>query len=150
MATIISRRSLLLSLPAAMMARRALAQTAKPLVRVTGINHVTLSVADVKRSVDFYQGLFGMPIISRQGTTVVNLQVGTGPQFLGVSSAGSTTPRINHLCLGVESFNIDAVINTLAQHGITKSEAVGPMKLRVRMRGPEAGGAKEGTAELSF
>jgi catechol 2,3-dioxygenase-like lactoylglutathione lyase family enzyme len=150
MARIISRRSLLLSLPAAMLTRRALAQTAKPLVRVTGINHVTLSVADVKRSVDFYQGLFGMPVISRQGSTVVNLQIGTGPQFLGVSSAGSTPPRINHLCLGVENFNIDPIINTLNQHGITKSETVGPMKVRVRMRGPDAGGAREGTAELSF
>jgi len=150
MTNIISRRSLLLSLPATIMARCALSQTGNPRIRVAGINHVTLSVADVKRSVDFYQGLFGMPVISRQGATVVNLQIGSGPQFLGVSSAGSSAPRINHLCLGVENFNIDAAISTLNQHGIAKSETVGPMKVRVRMRGPEAGGAKEGTPELSF
>jgi catechol 2,3-dioxygenase-like lactoylglutathione lyase family enzyme len=50
---------------------------------VRGINHVGLAVSDVKRSVDF-QGLFGMPIIRRQGSTV-NLQIGAGPQFLGLT-----------------------------------------------------------------
>src|SRR5205085_1475913 len=35
-----------------------------------------------------------------------------------------------------------------AEHGITQSDAGGPMKVRVRMRGPEAGGAKDGTPEL--
>src|SRR3954467_12162809 len=86
---VLTRRSVLRSLPAlAMMplASRALAQAAP--IRVRGINHVTLSVSDVKRSVDFYQGLFGMPVISRQGMTT-NLQIGAGPQFLGMSSAGA-------------------------------------------------------------
>lgn len=147
MSSRISRR-LLLSLPALMMASRALAQ-ARQRIRVTGINHVTLSVSDVRRSVDFYQGLFGMPVISRQGTTT-NLQVGPGPQFLGLSSAGSNPPRIHHFCLGVENFNVDRIVSILREHDITKGDAVGPMKVRVRMRGPEAGGAKEGTPELHF
>jgi len=146
----ISRRRLLFSLPALMMAPAALAQTSNPPIRVKGINHVTLSVSDVKRSVDFYQGLFGMPVISRQGTTATNLQIGAGPQFLGVSAAGSSGPRINHLCLGVENFNVDRLIGILGRHGITKNDAAGPMQVRVRMRGLEAGGAREGTPELSF
>src|SRR5262245_12353669 len=111
-----TRRELLLSLPAAAVARRTFAQASNPPIRVKGINHVTLSVADVKRSVDFYQGLFGMPVISRQGMTT-NLQIGKGPQFLGISSAGSTPPNINHLCLGVESFDVDRIIKVLAQRG---------------------------------
>ena len=86
---------------ALMTASRLPAQTAGPPMRVRGINHVTLSVSDVKRSVDFYQGLFGMPIISRQGSAT-NLQIGAGPQFLGVSAAGSDPPRLDHLSLGVE------------------------------------------------
>ena len=63
----ISRRRLLLSVPALVMAPCAFVQTANPPIRVRGINHVTLDVSDVKRSVDFYQGLFGMPVINRQG-----------------------------------------------------------------------------------
>ena len=64
----ISRRQLLLSLPALAMAPRAFAQ-ADPPIRVRGLNHLTLAVSDPKRSVEFYQGLFGMPVQTRQGTT---------------------------------------------------------------------------------
>jgi len=144
----ISRRRLLLSLPALAIAPRAFAQAGKPKIEVRGINHVTLQVSDLKRSVDFYQGLFGMQVMSRQGTTELNLQIGNGPQFLGLSSARSA-PNINHICLAVENFNIDRVKAVLRQHGITEGDAE-PMRMRVRMRGPEAGGAKEGTTEFSF
>ena len=102
----ISRRRLLLSLPALMMTARKFAQSGNSPIRVKGYNHVTLSVSDVKRSTDFYQGLFGTPIISRQGQTA-NLRIGSGPQFLGVSAAGSTRPNINHICFGVDGFNVD-------------------------------------------
>jgi catechol 2,3-dioxygenase-like lactoylglutathione lyase family enzyme len=149
----------MLSLPALLMVPRGFAQAPTPPIRVRGINHVTLSVSDVKRSVDFYQGLFGMPVISRQGVTT-NLQIGAGPQFLGVSSAGSSAPNINHLCLGVDNFNVDRLTAILSQRGITKSDAAGnagggglgggPMRMRVRVRGSEAGGAREGTPELYF
>jgi len=146
----ISRRRLLLSLPALAMVPRALAQSSNPQIAVRGINHVTLSVSDLKRSVDFYQGLFGMPVMSRQGTTEANLQIGSGPQFLGLASARSNPPNINHICLAVENFSIDRLKNVLRQHGITEGEGAEPMRMRVRMRGPEAGGAKEGTPEFSF
>jgi catechol 2,3-dioxygenase-like lactoylglutathione lyase family enzyme len=146
----ISRRRLLLSLPALAMTPRAFAQSGNPQIAVRGINHVTLVVSDLKRSVDFYQGLFGMPVISRQGTTEVNLQIGNGPQFLGMASSRSNAPNINHFCLAVENFNVDRLKSILRQHGISEGEAAEPMRMRVRMRGPEAGGAKDGTPEFSF
>src|SRR5947207_2306476 len=154
-----TRRELLLSLPAAAVARHVFAQAGNPAIRVRGINHVTLAVSDVKRSVDFYQGLFGMPVTSRQGMTT-NLQIGAGPQFLGISAAGSSPPNINHLCLGVDNFDVDRLTKVLAQRGITKTDAAGnagggglgggPMLMRVRTRGPEAGGDRAGTPELYF
>ncbi len=102
-----------------MMAPRLPAQAARPTVRVRGLNHVTLAVADVERSVDFYQGLFGMPVISRQGTTT-NLQIGAGPHFLGVSAAGSSPSRLDHLAVGVEDFSVERVSRILMQHGVTR------------------------------
>jgi catechol 2,3-dioxygenase-like lactoylglutathione lyase family enzyme len=158
MPCVISRRRLLQSLPALMMAPRVFAQTGSSPLRVTGINHVTLSVSDVKSSVDFYQGLFGMPVVSRQGATT-NLQIGAGPQFLGIGAAGSNPPRINHLCLGVEGFDVNRITGILAARGITKSDASGdggarsadgPLRMRVRMRGPDAGGDRAGTPEIYF
>ena len=140
-----------------MAAPRLPAQAAGPQMRVRGINHVTLSVSDVRRSVDFYQGLFGMPIISRQGSTT-NLQIGAGPQFLGVSAAGSGPPRLDHLALGIEDFSVERVSGILTQYGVTTADGAagtgggglsgGPMKMRVRVRGADAGGAREGTPEL--
>jgi hypothetical protein len=72
---VLTRRQLLRSIPAlavAPLASRAFAQVAPGAIKVTGINHVTLSVSDVKRSVTS-QGLFGMPRRQPQGMT--NLQI---------------------------------------------------------------------------
>jgi len=135
-----NRRQMLASLPAIVLAPRFFAQGGNPPIRTKGINHVTLYVSDIKRSVDFYQGLFGMPIASRQGATNANLRIGAGPQFLGITSAEGAAPNINHVCLNVEDFNVDKIVGILMQRGFTKSDEPGPMKVRVRMR--------EGTPEL--
>jgi catechol 2,3-dioxygenase-like lactoylglutathione lyase family enzyme len=144
----ISRRGMLMALPALAMAPRTFAQSRSRL-RARALNHMTLSVSDVKRSLDFYQGLFGMPIQARQGNTIV-LRLGDGPQFLALSPAGTNPPSIGHFCITVENFSVDGVLRTLAEHGITRADASGPMKARVRMRGPDAGGAQEGTPEIYF
>src|SRR5207302_8249519 len=57
---------------------------------------------------------------------------------------------INQSCLAVDNFNVDRFKTILGRHGITESEAAEPMRMRVRMRGPEAGGGKEGTPEFYF
>lgn len=152
--TRMTRRSLLLSLPALAAARAVLAaQGSAATLKIRDFNHMTLSVADPKRSIDFYQGLFGMPVHARQGATTL-LRVGTGPQFIAISAAGNNPVGINHYCVTVEDFNVDRVLKVLADHGITRAEGAGgglsggPMKVRVRMRGPESGGAPGGTPEL--
>ena len=75
----LTRRQLLLSLPALAVAPRLFAQAAP--LRARGLNHLTLSVSDPKRTIDFYQGLFGMPIQAHQGPTTA-LRVGTGRSAL--------------------------------------------------------------------
>ncbi len=146
----ISRRDFLFTLPAVTMVPGLFAQAGSPPIRIRGINHVTLHVSDVKRSVDFYQGLFGMPVVNRQGSTSAGLQIGTGPQHLGVSSAGSAAPKIDHLCLSVDNFNVDRLKKILTGRGVTEGASAGPMRMHVRVRGPEDGGAKEGTPEFYF
>src|SRR6185295_8624238 len=152
--TVISRRHLLLSLTglalAPRVAPRLLAQAGAAPLRVRGINHIGIAVADAKRSVDFYQGLFGMPVRGRQGSMTL-LQMGAGPQFLAIAPVqGGAAPSITHYCLGVEGFRLDAALAALAAHGVQKATAIGPMKALVESRGPDMNGAKEGTAELSF
>ena len=105
-----SRRQLLLSLPVLAVARRSLgAQPAAPAaIRVRSLNHFGLAVSDPKRSVDFYQGLFGMPIQARIGATTL-LRVGAGPQFISIAPAGSGAPAISHYCLGVDGFDVGKI-----------------------------------------
>jgi catechol 2,3-dioxygenase-like lactoylglutathione lyase family enzyme len=154
----LTRRNLLVLLSTLVAARPSwvTAQSRKPPLILRRLNHATLTVSDPKRSLDFYQGLFGMPIQSRQGPTVV-LQIGAGPQCLALAGGGANaSPGINHLCMTVDNFDVDRVLKILAEHGISKSGATGgglgggPMKSRVRMRGPENGGDKQGTPELYF
>ena len=146
-----SRRQLLLSLPALAIARRSLAsQPAAPApIRVRTLSHFGLAVSDPKRTLEFYRGLFGMPIQARSGPTTL-LRVGAGPQFISIAPAGNAPPSINHFCLGVDGFDVDRIMATLAAHGVTKSDAAGPMKAAVTRRGPDAGGAKDGTPDLLF
>ena len=59
-----------------------------------------------------------------------------------MSPAGTNTPNINLVCFGVDDFDVDKLKSILAQKDITEVD--------IRMRGPEAGGAKEGTPEFSF
>jgi catechol 2,3-dioxygenase-like lactoylglutathione lyase family enzyme len=130
-----------------MLAPRAIAQGSGAPIRIRSFNHVSLNVKDLKQSTDFYQGLFGMPIQSRQGAGSVQLRIGTGPQFLNLAG-GAATPGIDHMCVGVERFNVDRIVKALAGHGVTKGDQRGPMKVVVNLRHPDEGGAKEGTPEM--
>ncbi len=152
----VSRRHILKSLPvlmAAPAAARLFGQAAKPQIAVRSFSQMTLGVSDVKRSLEFYQRLFGMPIQARQGSSVL-LRVGAGPQFLALTPAGSGGPGFSHYGLAVENFSADRLVATLAAHGVSRADAGagglsgGPMRVRVRSRGSEAGGAAEGTAEV--
>jgi catechol 2,3-dioxygenase-like lactoylglutathione lyase family enzyme len=108
---------------------------------VKALNQFTLLVSDVKRSVDFYQGLFGMPIQGRQESTVL-LRIGAGPQFMAISPAGTNPPSIApRVSMSVENFDAERLRVLLAGHLITA---------RVVRRPAEKGGAKEGTPELFF
>ena len=152
----ITRRHLLLSLPALAVARKAFAQGAEPTLRARWLSHMTLTVSDVKRSLDFYQGLFGMPIQARQGDMPI-LRIGTGPRFLALKRAGAgVTPGISYFGIAVEDFNIERILKTLNAHGVLQTRreggglSGGPLTYRVTPRGPGLGGAPDGTAEIFF
>jgi catechol 2,3-dioxygenase-like lactoylglutathione lyase family enzyme len=136
---------------------RALARAqgaTRPFVTL-GMNHVTLTVSNTKRSLEFYQRLFGLPIVATQGTVPI-LRVGSGPQFLALSERPDATPGIDHVCLTIADFEVDRVIKTLTGLGVLPAadnapgRTGGPLRSRVRMRGEAAGGAKEGTPEIYF
>jgi len=124
----LSRRDLLAALSLLVAAPSALSATqgaAKPIGAVKAMNHVTCFVPDVKKSVEFYQSLFGMPILTRQDP---GINLSTGNSFFGIYPAqgGATTGSINHVCFAMENFDADAVLKQLADRGI---------KGNIRLRG---------------
>jgi len=144
----ITRRQAFLSLPVLARTSRLIAQGKAP-IRVRGLSHMTVTVSDRNRSVAFYQGLFGLPVQHRQGVSM-GLRIGSGPQYISLAQGGANAkPAIAHFCMTVENFNVDRIQKTLADHGVAKGDP-GPMKTWVRMRGPDAGGAPQGTPELYF
>ena len=135
----LTRRALLLSLPAFAVARRLLAKEQAAPIGVRGLHQVTLAVSDLGRSLEFYQGLFGLPVQARQGATTL-LRVGDGPHFLALTEAGSGPTRVDHFGLAVEDFDVDRVAEMLAGHGVTRTDAGeglsgGAMRFRVTTRG---------------
>jgi catechol 2,3-dioxygenase-like lactoylglutathione lyase family enzyme len=157
------RRKLLLTLPA-LAAARAFAQTS-PQVRivpqfertgsspaafkVNGLSQIVLTVSNVKQSLDFYQGLFGMPIQARQGSTVL-LRVGDGPRFVALRQAAEgERPSISALGFGVENFSIDGAMKVLTANGYSAAPAAaekpGPKQVLVRVRNQNEGGSRDGS-----
>lgn len=144
----ITRRALLASVPVLAAGSRLRGQSQAAPIAARKLNHMTLVVSDLNRSLEFYQGLFGMPIEGRQGSAVL-LRVGSGPQFVALKAAeGNAKPGYSHFGLGIDGFNAGRVLRVLTEHGVRRSEEAAPMTARIQMRGPEEGGAREGTAEV--
>ncbi len=132
-------RALLLSLPAFALARQLIAQDRAVSLRYQALHQVTLAVSDLQRSLDFYQGLFGMPVQARHGGTIL-LRIGEGPRFLALTEAGSGPPRIDRFGIALEDFDVGQVVETLASHGVTQTDgggglSGGPMQVRLTTRG---------------
>jgi catechol 2,3-dioxygenase-like lactoylglutathione lyase family enzyme len=142
-----TRRQLLSALPALALPRAAGAQSGKTPIRVRSLSHMTLTVSDRQRSVDFYQGLFGLPVQHRQDVST-GLRIGPGLQYISLSQGGpNAKPGIAHFCMTVQNFSVDGITQALIDHGVAKGSP-GPLKTWVRTRGANAGGGAEGAPEL--
>jgi catechol 2,3-dioxygenase-like lactoylglutathione lyase family enzyme len=153
MSASIDRRHFLAALPALAMVPRVLAQTAAPF-RVNGLSQITLTVSDVAKSLDFYQGLFGMPVQARQGSTVL-LRIGNGPRFIALrQAAAGEKPSISALGFGVQDFAVDRAMQALTAKGFTAapSDAMkpGPKQVLVRTRRANEGGSPDGSTRDLF
>lgn len=153
-----TRRDALLSMTGLAAASKSLAQAGKRQLPVKALSHVTLSVSDPKRSLEFYQGLFGLPIQAYQGpdqNAPPALRIGPGPQFLFLSGVRPNgKPGFDHFCMTTPNFDVDRAKSILSEHGVNPAEGRGggmtggAMKVRIRIRDEKTGGAREGTPEM--
>jgi catechol 2,3-dioxygenase-like lactoylglutathione lyase family enzyme len=86
------------------------------------INHVSVVVSDLKRSADWYQRVFGLPMLNQE-TNLVRLKVGP-TQFLSLRT--DTIPKgFDHFALGIDRYNADAVRAELRARGLTPQQGAG-------------------------
>ena len=137
----LSRRELVAILTAAVVAPRTVAAQ-PPVLEAATLNHASLIVSDLGRSVAFYQRTFGLAVKSTQQGGV-NLAVGDA--FLGVYQGGANaTPHINHICFGLRGFDPAATVAALearglpaearARDGVTQVYTADPDNLRVQLQ----------------
>jgi catechol 2,3-dioxygenase-like lactoylglutathione lyase family enzyme len=134
----INRRDLIRSLTIATGAAGAPvpAVAAEPVLKATGVLHISYQVKDYKKTRDFYTNLLGMKVVADTGQRC-DLHVGNeviiirNTSLSSASSKPAEKPGVDHLCYSIANWNKDRVFNTLKQRGY-KPEPEGDRDLQVK------------------
>ena len=112
----LSRRELVSGL--AMLAAGGTAAAAQDEIEFkdANIDHVSIHVADLQRSIEFYQKMFGFSVVSRADPDIVRL--GNGRILVSINR-GSPARTIDHFAIGIPRFNADSGARYFAQRGAT-------------------------------
>jgi catechol 2,3-dioxygenase-like lactoylglutathione lyase family enzyme len=102
-----------------------------PVIAVKALSHTAIRVADLDRSVDFYQRLYGYDVFIDNrgqpgGTTVLGLIGGhTVELILQDAATGAKAPRdvLGHSCIAFSVDDIDATHATLKAAGYIRGDA---------------------------
>ena len=91
-------------------------------LRGTGIDHVSILVADLQRSALFYQSVFGMTPVSEDKPNQI-LRLGMKRTIVSLRHEGPAGV-VDHFAISVENFDRQAVTQRLASHGLTPQQNV--------------------------
>jgi catechol 2,3-dioxygenase-like lactoylglutathione lyase family enzyme len=78
------------------------------------IDHVSIHVADLQRSIEFYQKMFGFSVVSRAEPEIVRL--GNGRILVSINH-GSPAGVIDHFAIGIPRFNRESGAPYFTQRG---------------------------------
>lgn len=84
------------------------------------IDHVSIQVSDLPRSISFYQDMFGFSILSEDKPNEI-VRIGAGKVLVSLHHK-SPTGLVDHFAIGVEKFNRDSVARELKQRGTNPGE----------------------------
>jgi len=123
-----SRRQLIQSL--ALTATAASAAGAAPLAAAAGgtgfkattVNHISYSVADYRKTRDFYADLLGMKVTQDDGKNQCYLAFGDSFIIPRNGRQGGPTPLVGHVAITVENFDKKAAKAELERRGLTPRE----------------------------
>jgi glyoxylase I family protein len=115
---VLSRRELVYGLTAlAASATGAAAQQDNIDFKSANIDHISIQVADLQRSVDFYQKMFGFSVVSQdQPLGIVRLGM---TRTLVSLNRQSPAGIVDHFSIGVPRFTKEAAARYLTERGAT-------------------------------
>jgi catechol 2,3-dioxygenase-like lactoylglutathione lyase family enzyme len=118
----LSRRDLIQGLTALAVAGSApLAQAQDAGLRGTRIDHISIQVDDLSRSIAFYRETFGMAQVSEDKPNEI-VRLGAAGKVIVSLHHKQPTKLIDHFAIGVEGFNKDAVTKLLQARGLDPQE----------------------------
>ena len=113
----LTRRELIQALVAVAAAGAGTTAAAAPL-RSGSINHVSVLVTDMARSIDFYNRVFGLSVQNEDKANKIS-RLGIGGKVLVSLRVEPPPGLIDHFAIGVEGFNREAVTKELQSMGLT-------------------------------
>jgi catechol 2,3-dioxygenase-like lactoylglutathione lyase family enzyme len=84
-------------------------------IQAAKIDHVSIQVGDLQRSVAFYQKMFGLTVVSEDKPNEI-VRLGMGKVLVSLHHK-SPTGRVDHFAIGVEKFNKELVTRELKERG---------------------------------
>jgi catechol 2,3-dioxygenase-like lactoylglutathione lyase family enzyme len=89
-------------------------------LKAAKIDHVSIQVTDLPRSVAFYEKIFGLTILGEDKPNEI-VRMGVGKVLVSLHHK-SPTGLVDHFAIGVEKFNKESVTQTLKQLGVVPEE----------------------------
>ena len=84
------------------------------------INHVSVLVSDMPRSIDFYHRVFGLSVMNEDKPNRI-ARLGIGKVLVSLRQE-APPGLVDHFAIGVERFNKEAVTRDLKELGLTPRE----------------------------
>ena len=90
-------------------------------IKAAKIDHMSIQVSDLPRSIAFYQKIFGLTTVSEDKPNEI-ARLGVGTKALVSLHHKSPAGLVDHFAIGVENFNKDAVTRELKALGVTPED----------------------------
>jgi glyoxylase I family protein len=84
--------------------------------KAADIDHISIHVADMQRSIDFYQKMFGFTVVSEDKPGGI-VRLGNGSKILVSLNNGKPAGVLDHFAIGIPTFNAESVRRYLTQRG---------------------------------
>jgi catechol 2,3-dioxygenase-like lactoylglutathione lyase family enzyme len=89
-------------------------------LKAAKIDHVSIQVTDLPRSIGFYQKMFGLTVISEDKPNEI-VRLGAGKVLVSLHHK-SPTGLVDHFAIGVEKFNKESATQALKQRGASPED----------------------------